>query len=73
MKIEMTEVEQALLAAETIPFDPNRDYTEDEALNLLDQVREIEIFYSQSENKASEALYYRYKILGDKIFSMIPG
>lgn len=72
MKIELTQQEQKLLSDHNISFDPDRDYSDDEALDLLDQVRDAEVYYSQGEDSHSKRMYREYSTLGDKIFFMIP-
>lgn len=72
MRIVLTKREQNLLAAKAIPFDPNQDYSDDDALELLDLVREAEVSYSQGEDCTSRELYYQYARLGDKIYDLIP-
>jgi len=65
-------MEAELLAKKGIPFDESRDYSDDEALNLLDQVRDIEISYSQFTGGLEESLFFQYGDLADKIQSQIP-
>ena len=72
MKIELTPQEVALLEAEEIPFRQNGDYTEDEALELLERVREAEVAYSQGTDEATERRYRQYSELGNRLFGMIP-
>lgn len=72
MKIELTPQEQALLEAREIAFAPGRDYTEEEALAMLDAVRDSEVYYSQGEDAETQRLYSWYAALGDKLFTLIP-
>lgn len=72
MKIDLTPQEVELLKNEGIPFLHNGDYTEDEALELLERVRETEVAYSQGTDEKTERRYRQYSELGDKIFKMIP-
>ncbi len=72
MRIELTPQEEALLEAEKIPFRQNGDYTEDEALELLERVREAEVAYSQGTDEATERRYRQYSELGNRLFEMIP-
>ena len=44
MKIELTPQEQELLKARNIAFEPGRDYGEDDALAMLDEVRAAEVY-----------------------------
>lgn len=71
MKIELTPQEVALLKARDIAL-PGRDYAEDDALALLDAVREAEVYYSQGEDAETQRLYSQYAALGDKLFALIP-
>lgn len=72
MKIELTPQEQELLKARNIAFEPGRDYGEDDALAMLDEVRAAEVYYSQGEDTKTRDLYSQYATLGDKLFSIIP-
>lgn len=72
MKIELTPQEVELLESDGILFLQNSDYTEDEALELLERVREAEVSCSQGTDEATEKRYRQYSKLGDKIFEMIP-
>ena len=53
-------------------YETKEDYSEDEALDLLDQVREAEVSYSQCEDQKGIDLYTSYCLIGDKIFNAIP-
>lgn len=72
MKFNLTAQEIKLLQDKGILFDRSREYTEDEALDLLEQVREIEVSYAQFAGGAEETLYFQYGKLADKIYSQIP-
>lgn len=72
MKIELTPQEVELLENEGIQFLQSGDYTEDEALELLERVREAEVAYSQGTDEKTERRYRQYSELGDRIFKMIP-
>ena len=72
MKFQLTELEQQLLEDQSILFDPHQDYTLDEALELLEQVRDIEVMYAQDCENSQETLYYLYGNLADKIHAQIP-
>lgn len=50
----------------------SQDYTDDEALDFLEQVRNIEVAYSQSYDAEGESLYFLYGDLADKIQAQIP-
>lgn len=72
MKIELTPQEQKLLKARNIAFEPEQDYTEEDALAILDEVRDAEVYYSQGEDTERRHLYSQYAALGDKLFAIIP-
>lgn len=72
MKFQLTGHEQQLLKDRNIPFDPRQDYTIDEALELLDQVRDAEVMYAQDYGNTQETLYFLYGDLADKIHAQIP-
>lgn len=73
MKISLSEKEIEMLTDEEIDFNQNHEYTEDEAFELLEQVRDVEVYYSQDlkHNEASYQKYIRYGDLADKIQDMI--
>ena len=71
MRFLLTEHEKALLNAVKIEF-LDRDYTDDEALLLLEQIRDIEIAHSQFTNEEGKRRYFEYGNLADKIHSAIP-
>ena len=71
MTIDLTAQEVTLLSNKSIPFDGSYDYTE-EALELLDQVRDAEVSYSQGTDAQSVRLYEQYGDLADKLFALIP-
>lgn len=72
MKFKLSEKEIGLLKDKSIPFDSARDYTDDEALDFLEQVRDIEVEYAQDYDTDGEKLYFQYGDLADKIQSQIP-
>lgn len=72
MKFELTKKEIDLLVDKNIPFDSLRDYTDDEALDLLEQVRDIEVNYAQKYDTEGERFYFLYGNLADKIQGQIP-
>lgn len=72
MKFQLTGHEQQLLKDRNIPFDPRQDYTIDEALELLNQVRDAEVMYAQDYGNTQETLYFLYGDLADKIHAQIP-
>lgn len=72
MKFELTPKEIQLLKDKGIFYDETREYSDDEALNLLEQVRDIEISYAQFTDGEEKSLYFCYGDLADKIQSQIP-
>ena len=70
MKFDLTTQEIALLKEKGITAE--KHYTEEEALELLDQVRDIEISYAQFTGGAEKSLYFQYGDLADKIQAQIP-
>lgn len=73
MKINFTPNETELLRGSGIDYDAGRDYSEDEALELLETVRDAEVSYAQETDAEGTRLYNDYCRLGDKIAAMIPG
>ena len=74
MKIVLSDCEYRLLEAEEIPFDPDWDYTDEEALEFLETVYDAEIKYSNvppDDNLAAE-MAVRYAHLADRIRALIP-
>ena len=53
---------------------PNKEYSEDEALDLLDQVYDIEVLYAQDAdtNAAARRLANEYASIADTIRNQIP-
>lgn len=72
MKINLTEQETELLKEAGIQFDAIHDYTDDEAITLLEQVRDVEVSFAQFTGGDQEKKYYKYGNLADKIYAIIP-
>lgn len=72
MKFELTEEEVRLLAVQDVSFDPDYDYTDDEALDFMDRVRDIEVKYAEDYDPAGERLFFLYGDLADKVQAQIP-
>lgn len=72
MKFDLTQKEIKLLEDKGIQFDKTREYTDDEALELLERVRDIEISYSQFTGGIEKKRYFQYGDLADKMQSQIP-
>ena len=72
MTFLLTEHEKALLDAAGIEISADREYTDDEALLLLERIRNIEIAHAQFTDKEGERLYWAYGDIADKIHMAIP-
>lgn len=72
MKISLLPQDVALLVKAGISYDENKEYSEDEALDLLDAVRDIEISYSQFVHGPESDLYVQYGVIADRIYTQIP-
>ena len=72
MRFDLTKEEVRLLQAKGIPFAETHEYTDDEALDLLEQVRDVEVSYAQFAGGVGESLFFRYGDLADKIQAQIP-
>ena len=69
MKIILNRAEIELLINAEISFNPEKEYSEDEAFELLDKVYEREIYFVQDGNSQSATAYAH---LADKIQGQIP-
>ena len=72
MKLNLTVEEAKILEEAGIVFREDGAYSEDEALDLLDQVRDAEISVAQFPSGKERILFERYVAIGDKIFAQIP-
>ena len=72
MKLKLTVAEAKILEEAGIVFREDGAYSEDEALDLLDQVRDAEISVAQFPSGKERILFERYAAIGDKIFAQIP-
>ncbi len=72
MKLNISKKDIELMKLQGIECDSERDYTEDEALDLLEAVRDSEAYYAQGADKESKRLYKAFCDLGDLIHRMIP-
>lgn len=72
MRFVLTEREQVLLRNAKLEFLENYEYTDDEALLLLDQIRAVEVSYAQYSGGVEEQLYFEYGDIADKIHKAIP-
>lgn len=71
MKFRLSKAEIQSLSERGIRVDPSHDYTEDEAFELLERVRDLEVRYSQDYGK-DEKLFFMYGDLADKMQRQIP-
>ena len=74
MVIVLSKSDTAWLTAEGVGFDPEKDYTEREAFDLLDRIYDAEIKYSNfpyGDRKASERAA-AFAHIADKVQRMIP-
>lgn len=74
MRIQLNEAEKNLLEKVGISIDPAAEYTEDQALDILDEVYEAEIYYAQSADTDRSAKKRAAEIaaIADKIQGQIP-
>lgn len=71
MKFQLSKTELQCLRQREIFVDLSCDYTEAEAFEILEQVRELEVRYAQDYGK-DEKLFFLYGDLADKIQRQIP-
>ncbi len=69
MKIKLNNTDIDLLHEAGIEFKPENEYSDDEALDLLDRVYDNEVFFAQDENSRKANAYAD---LADKIQEQIP-
>ena len=72
MKILLLRQDIELLKKAGIFHDENKEYSDDEALDLLETVRDLEISYSQFERGHEFDLYVQYGLIADRIHAQIP-
>lgn len=72
MKFDLTNHEIELLNSQNIQIQSDREYTDDEALDLVDLVRDVEISFSQLPTSQGKQLYKTYGSLADKMQGQIP-
>lgn len=72
MKFSFSEQERNLLKNVGVFCEETNEYTEDEALDLLDRLREAEVSYAQFNKGHEASLYLRYGELADKLYAQIP-
>ena len=71
MRFRLSETEIQILRDREMFVDPSHDYTEDEAFELLDRVRDLEVCNAQDYGE-DEKLFFLYGDLADKMQSQIP-
>ncbi len=72
MIFAFSESEKQLLHHANIRFSDSKDYDEDEALALLDSIRDAQVEYAQDEGQDANQMHDAYMKLGDKIYAAIP-
>lgn len=72
MKLNLTTLEIQALDNAGISFREDGEYSEEEALELLEQVREAEVSVAQFSSGEKKKLFDMYAAIGDKLFSQIP-
>ena len=69
MKIKLDNTDIGLLNSAGIKFEPEKEYSDDEAFDLLDRVYDKEVFFVQDGDSRKAAAYAN---LADKIQEQIP-
>lgn len=74
MKIQLNSAQRQMLAGFGITILLDKEYSEDEALELLEQVYDIEVLYAQDAdtNAAAKRLANEYAAIADVIRNQIP-
>lgn len=74
MKIQLNSEDRQMLAQVGISIIPEKDYSEDEAFDLLDQIHDIEVRYAQDadRNATAKQLANQYAAIADAIQNQIP-
>lgn len=71
MRIKLSEAEFQLLNEHDIKVFPSEEYSEDEALEILDEVYDLEASFAQSDSDPDN-LAMQFAHIGDKIYDQIP-
>lgn len=71
MVFDLNKDEIDLLKIQNIEFDPIKNYSEDEATTLLENIRSGEVEYAQGTKSSDEVMYLRFCYLGDKVFNLV--
>ena len=74
MRIQLNSKQQQMLEQVGIAIIPTKDYSDDEAFELLDKVYDVEIQYAQDADTshAARQLANEYAAIADEIQSQIP-
>lgn len=72
MKLNLTAPEIQMLKNAGISVRADGEYSEEEALELLEEVREAEVSMAQFTAGEQKKLFDMYAAVGDKLFSQIP-
>lgn len=74
MRIQLNSDQRQMLAGFGITILPDKEFSEDEALDLLDQVYDVEVLYAQDAdtNAAARRLANEYAAIADAIRNQIP-
>ena len=72
MKLNLTASEINALSSAGISFREDGEYSVDEALELLEQVREAEVSMAQFTSGDQKKQFDTYAAIGDKLFAQIP-
>lgn len=72
MNVQLNKSELKSLKDKGIEILSDKDYSEDEIFELLDKLREIEVFYAQGSSENELKMANKYAHIADKIQSAIP-
>lgn len=74
MKIQLNSEQLQILEKNGIAIIPEKEYSEEEAFDLLDQVHDIEVYYAQDAdtNVTAKKLANEYAVIADVIQNQIP-
>lgn len=71
MIVQLNEKERSLLKRAEIEFDAEKDYTEDEILEMADMLFDLELEMSESKKKDAALLANQYSDLVDKLQDLV--
>lgn len=74
MRVQLNSEQQQMLAQVGISIVPEKDYSEDEIFDIVDQVHDIEISYAQDAdtNATAKRLAKAYAEIADFLQNQIP-